>query len=127
MNLKKIYYTLPNKLRTYISLKLNPILSDVEEKFINSNSGNDYGLNRNDRIDIVDKIINILKNVKSATNLNVHLTLVSKILEIPPSSNESYLVEAGCYYGATSCTMSIAAKILKKKLIIYDSFFWFAR
>jgi O-methyltransferase len=51
------------------------------------------------------------------------LTLISKILQIPPSSDESCLVEAGCYYGATSCTMSIAAKILKKKLIIYDSFF----
>jgi hypothetical protein len=94
MNLKKIYYALPNKLRTYIGLKLNPILGDVEEKFINSNSGNYYGLNKSDRIDIVDKIRNILKNVKSATNLNVHLTLISKILEIPPSSNESYLVEA---------------------------------
>jgi len=123
MNLKKIYYTLPNKLRTYIGLKLNPILGDVEEKFINSNLGRDYGLNKSDRIDIVNKIRNILKNVKSATNMSVHLTLISKILEIPPSSNESYLVEAGCYYGATSCTMSLAAKILKKKLIIYDSFF----
>ena len=74
MNLKKIYYSLPNKLRTYIGLKLSPILGDVEEKFISSNSGNDYGLNRSDRINIVNKIINILKNVKSATNLNVHLT-----------------------------------------------------
>ena len=36
--------------------------------------------------------------------------------------NNNYLVEAGCYYGATSCTMSIGAKILNKKLIIYDSF-----
>jgi hypothetical protein len=53
MNLKKIYYALPNKLRTYIGLKLHPILGDIEEKFINSNSGNDYGLNRNDRIAIV--------------------------------------------------------------------------
>ena len=34
MNLKKIYYTLPNKLRTYIGLKLNPILGDLEGKLL---------------------------------------------------------------------------------------------
>jgi hypothetical protein len=123
MNLKKIYYSLPTKLRTYIGLKLNPILGDVEEKFINSNVGKNYGLSKIDRKYILGRIRNILKNVNSATNLNVHLTLLNKILEIPPSLNESCLVEAGCYNGATSCTMSIAAKILKKKLIIYDSFF----
>jgi hypothetical protein len=124
MNLKQLYYHLPNKIRNYISLKLNPILSDVENEFIYSNAGDIYGLNKNDRINIVSKILNILKNVKSATNLNVHLTLIKKILEIKPShyENNNYLVEAGCYYGATSCTMSIGAKILNKKLIIYDSF-----
>jgi hypothetical protein len=114
MNLKKIYYTLPNKVRTFIDLKLNSILGDVQTKFINSNLGTNYGLNKNDRINIIDKIKNILKNVESATNLNVHLTLISNILQIPPSSDESCLVEAGCYYGATTCTMSIASKILKK-------------
>jgi len=122
MNLKKIYYALPNKFRNYINFKLNPILGNMEEKFINSNSGKKYGLNKYDRINIVYKITNILKNISSATNLNVHLALINSILEIPTSTKEGYLVEAGCYYGATSCSMSIAAKILNKKLIIYDSF-----
>jgi hypothetical protein len=122
MILKKFYYSLPEKIRKYIYLKLGPIVNDTENDFIYSEAGKNYGLNRNDRVSIVNKIVKILSNVKSATNLNVHLTLIKKILEIPTNNVNSYIVEAGCYYGATSCTMSIAAKILKKKLIIYDSF-----
>jgi hypothetical protein len=123
MNLKKIYYALPNKIRNYVNLKLNPILGNMEEKFINSNSGKKYGLNKYDRINIVNKITNILKNIDSATNINVHLALINAILEIPTSAKESYLVEAGCYYGATSCSISIAAKILNKKLrLLFRSF-----
>jgi hypothetical protein len=123
MNLKKFYYSLPNKIRKYIYFKLGPIVNDIENKFIYSEAGKNYGLNKNDRINIVNRIVKILSKVKSATNLNVHLTLIKKILEIPTDNENSYLVEAGCYYGATSCTMSIGAKILNKKLIIYDSFF----
>jgi len=123
MNFKFIYYSLPTKIRKYICLKLGPILVDVENEFINSGIGKSYGLTRNDRIEIVNRILKILANVNSATNLNIHLTLMKKILEMPISKENSYLVEAGSYCGATSCTLSIAAKILNKQLIIYDSFF----
>jgi hypothetical protein len=122
MILKSLYYSFPKKVRNYIYKNLGPIVNDVENEFIYSESGKHYGLNKNDRINIVNRIVKILANVKSATNLNVHLTLIKRILEIPLNKENSYLVEAGCYYGATSCTMSIAAKILNKKLIIYDSF-----
>jgi len=122
MSLKFFYYSLPEKIRKYIYFKLGPVVNDIENEFIHSEAGKNYGLNTSDRINIVDRIVKILANVKSATNLNVHLTLIKKILEIPKNKDNSYLVEAGCYYGATSCTMSIAAKILNKKLIIYDSF-----
>jgi hypothetical protein len=43
MKLKKIYYTLPNKLRIYIVIEINSILAYIEEKFINSNSGDNCG------------------------------------------------------------------------------------
>jgi hypothetical protein len=122
MSLKFFYYSLPENIRKFIYLKAGPIVNDIENEFIYSEAGKNYGLNRNDRINIVNRIVKILANVKSATNLNVHLTLIKKILEIPVNNDSVYLVEAGCYYGATSCTMSIAAKILNKKLIIYDSF-----
>lgn len=122
MNLKKIYYSLPYSLRNFVSNKLNAIVTNSEDKFINSETGKMYGLNKNDKINIVDKVLKVLQNVTSATNLNLHLTIIDKILEIKPSTEESYLVEAGCYFGATTCSMSIASKFINKKLIIYDSF-----
>jgi hypothetical protein len=102
MNLKSIYYSLPARIRKYIHLKLGPVIYDIENSFISSNIGESYGLTKNDRIKIVNRVLKILKNVKSATNLNVHLTLLSKILEIKVSKETSYLVEAGCYYGASA-------------------------
>jgi len=122
MNLKSFYYSLPVGIKKYIHLKLGPVIYDIENNFISSNIGELYGLTKNDRIKIVSRVLEILKNVISATNLNVHLTLLSKILEIKVSKDTSYLVEAGSYYGASACTLSIAAQILNKKLIIYDSF-----
>ena len=53
--------------------------------------------------------------------MNVHLTLL-KYLFLIPSESTGDLVECGCFKGSTSITLSIAAKIMEKKLIIYDSF-----
>ena len=122
MSFKSIYYSLPVKIRKYIHVKLGPIIYDIEKSFVSSNIGKSYGLTKSDRIKIVNRVLKILKNVKSATNLNVHLTLLSRVLEMPASKETSYLVEAGSYFGASACTLSIAAQILNKKLIIYDSF-----
>jgi O-methyltransferase len=122
--IKKIYYLLPNTLRELIFHYSKIIVNtgDLESNFINSDIGANFGLSKKDKKDIIKQINYILGNVKSATNLNVHLTLLEYLFKSARSNDKSCIVEAGCYHGASSCILSLGAEIVKKKLIIYDSF-----
>ena len=63
----------------------------------------------------------VIENVDSATSLETHITLAKYLLSLPKSKNE-FVVECGCFKGASSCSISIICKIIGKRLIIYDSF-----
>lgn len=119
--LKLFYYFLPLvifKFFKVISINFyNPIIYD----FVHKPYGLKYKLNAQDRLNLVRKFIKIINNVKSATSLEVHLTIAKYLLSLPKSKN-TVIVECGCYKGASSCSISIICKIIGKKLIIYDSF-----
>lgn len=57
----------------------------------------------------------------SATAFEEQLVLVNSIFAISPE-DRGVLVEFGCYKGASSIALSIAAKFTGRKLIIFDSF-----
>lgn len=122
--LKKLYYLLPRKIKSIIFhySKIIVNTADLEQNFINSDIGKNFSLNKKDKIDLIRQINDILANVNSATNLNVHLTLLEYLFKPKLSFDNSCIVEAGCFEGASSCVLSIGAEIMKKKLIIYDSF-----
>tara|TARA_B100000963_G_C22635631_1_gene677469 strand:- start:3924 stop:4772 length:849 start_codon:yes stop_codon:yes gene_type:complete len=119
--LRYLYHKIPYKIQNYINKAASRITGSFEENFINDNNGYLYGLDKNARIKIVDRIRFNFSKIESATSLISHLELFKRILQLPPE-NKDYLVECGCYKGSTSITLSIAAKIIGRELIIYDSF-----
>ena len=120
-NLKLLYYSLPNfifDIIKYFFFKLhNPIIYN----FINQPHGKNFGVSKKKRIEILKKIIKIINNINSATSLETHITLSKYLLSLP-KIKKGYVVECGCYKGASSATISLICKIIGRELIIYDSF-----
>jgi len=52
---------------------------------------------------------------------NEIIQVISAILSLKPSS-EGILVEAGSYKGGSTAKLSLAARITKRKLVVFDSF-----
>ncbi len=119
--LKKIYYKLPVSIQNYLNKAAARISNNTIEEFIFSDIGNEYNLNKNDKINIIERIQLALSKMESATSLEVQLELGKKILSLDKNSND-FIVECGAYKGASSVALSIFAKIVNRKLIIYDSF-----
>ena len=119
--LKYFYYSLPKsflRISKYFFSKLyNPIIYD----FIFKPIGKEYELEINDRILILKKFIKVIEKLNSATSLETHITLAKYLLSLP-KSKKNFIVECGCFKGASTCSISIICKIIGKKLIIYDSF-----
>lgn len=118
--LKRIYYNLPIALQNYVDKAASKVSNNFEEQFVYSDIGKKFNLNSNDKKKIIKRIKYALKKVDSATSINVHLELGKQILSL--DKKDGFIVECGCYKGATSISLSIFSKIVGKKLIIYDSF-----
>tara|TARA_B100001027_G_C16228285_1_gene313266 strand:+ start:183 stop:1037 length:855 start_codon:yes stop_codon:yes gene_type:complete len=121
MNLKKIYYTLPVFIRSSIQYFVDKLDNKIVDDFINNDYGKEYGITKKDRKIILSRILKILKNINSATSIQVLITLIKEILSIPINS-KGVLIECGSFEGASTSVMSIGAKLINKKLIVYDSF-----
>ena len=119
--LKKIYYKLPPNLQDYINKAAARIHNNTIDEFINSDVGLNYNLSSYDKKKIVQRIQITLSKINSATSLDVQIELGKKILQLDPN-NKNYIVECGCFKGASSVALSIFSKITDRKLIIYDSF-----
>lgn len=119
--LKKIYHKLPYNIQNYVNKAASRLIGSHEDDFISSDSGKNYGLTKNDKIKIIDRLRFNFRKIDSATSLVSHIELMKKILSLSNQSNDT-IVECGCFKGATSISLSIVAKITNRKLIIYDSF-----
>lgn len=120
--IKKLYFYIPSKLQSLLNQLNNYIVPSLVDDFVYSDIGKQYGLTIESKKYILKRINESLKKINSATNLNVHLTLLSEILKLPLKKNPSAIVECGTFEGSTSIVLSIAAEITNRKLIIYDSF-----
>ena len=59
--------------------------------------------------------------VTSATGLVEQLAMVSALLRLPPSI-EGAVVECGCYMGGATTNLSLATRLVGRKLYVFDSF-----
>lgn len=123
--IKKIYYKLPHKIRNLLLNYSKIIVSteSLENQFLNKKYKN-VNLTTNERKKIIENINIMMASIPTATNLNLHLYVMDKLFSSSHNfdMNNSVIVEAGAYKGAMSCTLSLAARALGTKLIIYDSF-----
>jgi O-methyltransferase len=61
------------------------------------------------------------RNVITGTSYNAHLAMAAKLLEIPPDV-EGVVVECGSFQGGSTANLSLVCKIVRRDLIVYDSF-----
>ena len=123
--IKKIYYSIPKNIRSFL-LHFSKIIVNIEKfenQFINNTYEKIYFSKKEKKI-LVNKITKMMSNIHSATNLNLHLYVIDKLFSAAHNFNlnKSFIVEAGVYKGAMTCSLSLAAKMLGTKLIVYDSF-----
>jgi O-methyltransferase len=62
------------------------------------------------------------RRISSGTHYKEHLAMALKIIEAHLNGVPGDIVECGCWKGSSSSNLSIIAKQLGRKLIIYDSF-----
>jgi O-methyltransferase len=120
--LKKFYYTLPSSVFKKINNLGIKLFSDTVPDFINSSYGLNYGLTRKSRVDLLNKFLIINQNIESATSLEIHITLAKNLLQLPVVNETSFIVECGCFKGASTSALSLICDIINRKIIVYDSF-----
>ena len=120
-NFKLFYYSLPSFVFVIIKYLFSRLHNPIIYNFVNQQHGNKFGVLKKDRIKILKKIIKTLNNINSATSLESHIVLAQYLLSLP-KIKKGYVVECGCFKGASSATISLICKIIGRELIIYDSF-----
>jgi O-methyltransferase len=75
----------------------------------------------NQRAWVIKKFYDIYGNVECPHTQQEVLSFIETILSIPQDT-PGCIIEAGCYKGGSTTKFSIAAKIARRRLIVFDSF-----
>ena len=70
---------------------------------------------------LLARVVRNRMRITSATGLVEQLAMISALLQLP-SSIEGSVVECGCYMGGTTTNLSLASKVVGRKLYVFDSF-----
>ncbi len=63
----------------------------------------------------------VRRNVQTASTWNEHLAMIEAILSVPKAT-PGVVVEAGCYRGGSTASLSLACRDAGRKLYVFDSF-----
>jgi len=119
--LKKLYYIFPYKLQIYINKLSSIFYNNIINDFVNNKKYGEFlNIGVNEKKYILKRLKITLSRIDSATSLEILIILIKKILLI--KRKNICVVECGCYKGASTIALSIVCKIIKAKLIVYDSF-----
>ena len=119
--LKKLFYHLPINVQFIIIKLANTFYNNIIDEFINNKKYGEYfNIGKNEKKYILKRLKLSLSKVKAATSLEVQLILIMQILKI--KRRNICIVECGCYKGSSTIALSIVCKLIKAKLIVYDSF-----
>lgn len=107
------------------AISRNAVDSHVEsyivDDFLGGDYGGAYGVTRQQRSELVDRIRSVTSNVPSATRMLYHVILAREVLNLSPAA-EGDVIECGAYKGASSASLSLVCGLAKRKLWICDSF-----
>jgi O-methyltransferase len=93
----------------------------IIQQFIFGDYGAAYKISRITKFILFLKIYRNFNKIVSATSRVYHIILMREIFNLPKEV-EGDLIECGSYCGATTSTLSLAAKFTNRRLLIYDSF-----
>jgi O-methyltransferase len=89
--------------------------------FLDDQYGYEYGITRKQKIDLIQRFQDNVRNIECASAWEEHLEMASYLLRLSPSM-EGAAVECGCYKGASTVNLSLACSLVNRKLIVCDSF-----
>lgn len=81
----------------------------------------EFNLSLINRLKLVKQLYIITFNLDCPHTQEEIIAYIIKILATPPSIKGCF-VEAGCYKGGSTAKFSLAAQIIKRKLVVFDSF-----
>lgn len=109
---------LPSRLYRLLKI-MNP--DDLRASLLFLVTGNNGSCPFLERLRIVRQIYVISFAVDCPHRQGEVLQFISHVLALPPE-DDGVIVEAGCYKGGSTSKFSLAAKIVGKKLLVFDSF-----
>ena len=74
-----------------------------------------------ERLRIIKQLYVITSKIRSPHSQYEMLAVIRTILSLPPESN-GVIVEAGCFKGSSTAKFSLAADIVGRNLVVFDSF-----
>ena len=89
--------------------------------FVNGPYGDEYGVDRRQKLTLIKQFDVINRRIVSATGTLTHIVLARAILSIPRSV-EGDIVECGCYKGASTASLSLVCRLSGRRLVACDSF-----
>jgi O-methyltransferase len=89
--------------------------------FVDGGYGREYGVTRGDRVELIKNFQRNVDKIQSGTSAMVHLVMAREILSIPMHVKGD-VVECGCWKGASSASLSLVCQMVKRRLLVCDSF-----
>ncbi len=89
--------------------------------FFDKNAGKEYNLGFFGKIKLLFQIYRVKKNIQTASSCYEHVQMALAILKIP-ASTKGAVVEAGCFKGGSTASLSLVCALTGRRLIVFDSF-----
>ena len=80
-----------------------------------------YGFTWRQKFALAWRMWRTTRYVTTATTNKAHLAMAAKLFQIPPQFN-GVVVECGTFHGGSTANLSLACKMVGRKLFVYDSF-----
>ncbi len=93
----------------------------ILETYLLTGTGKEYGVGLLKKIILLIRFIKNNYQIKSASNFIEHLTMATRILNIPKNL-KGCLVECGSFKGGSTANLSLLAEITGRTLEVFDSF-----
>ncbi len=90
-------------------------------EYFQSGTGKEYGVGAWKKIVLLWRMIRNKKKIQTASDFLEHITMATRILNIPKSL-EGCVVECGCFKGGSTANLSLVCQLCNRSLEVFDSF-----
>jgi len=94
---------------------------NVLARFVEGGFGEEYGMTRRDRMELVEMFRRNCRCIESAMSADYHTVLAMELLSIPRYTAGD-VIECGAFKGASTASLSLLCRIAGRRLVVCDSF-----